>query len=195
VVQDYGLSRGFSTDFTCGSGGGSDVNADDEVRHIQINIGLYNIYCKCIDRQSPGHQEHCKSVFQYAVTLLHAGIRGRMKLRFHTPSAGFCFRIRHRVSSNASIHTRHTNTCASVFCPLTSPHPSISFLLCSSLLFLFTRHPQIYTRCLPAPCRPYRNSGPSEPRRLCPRTLPPPCLSGLHQRGRHGAQRPCRGGK
>jgi hypothetical protein len=39
VVQDYGLSQGFSTNFTCGSGGGSDVNADDEVRHIQIDIG------------------------------------------------------------------------------------------------------------------------------------------------------------
>jgi hypothetical protein len=64
-VQDYGL---FSTYFTCGSGGGSDVNADDEVRHIQIDRGLYNIYCKCIDRQSPGHQERCISVFQHAVT-------------------------------------------------------------------------------------------------------------------------------
>ena len=41
-------------------------------------------------------------------------------------AAYFCFRIRRRVS-NASIHTRRTNTCASVFCRLTSPHPFISF--------------------------------------------------------------------
>ena len=81
VVQDYaGLSkelcRGFSTDFT------SDVNADDEVKPIQIDKGLSNIYCKCIDRQSLGHQERCISVFQYAATLLHAGRRWRMQLTF-----------------------------------------------------------------------------------------------------------------
>ena len=135
VVQDYaGLSkelcRGFSTDFT------SDVNADDEVKPIQIDKGLSNIYCKCIDRQSLGHQERCISVFQYAATLLHAGRRWRMQLTF---VSGFA------VAWVMLPSTRDVQTHV-LLSFVDSPHLTLSY---PSLLFLCTRPGVFFTLIAP----------------------------------------------